>query len=223
MQLANTLRCPIFSMQKVFVLSNHFNHFLLSAFSGKPAPPPSKKPVGRPPKPLSNEQINCMLEQNHDFEELKQWSEISDMKIANFYLHDEKINIDVNIHKTRKMYTERTKLEIREYYLLMQNYAATVFGIDEFGVNELTIRIIVKTPSRNGKLNDKGNHSGAGRPLTYPLEVENDILSWLLQLRDLHVPVSILNLQEKAKRVVSPHKPTFSASRGWVEKFFARH
>ena len=72
-------------------------------------------------------------------------------------------------------------------------------------------------------MNDKGNHSGAGRLLTYPLQVEKDILSWLLELRDLHVPVSILTLKEKAKRVVRPHNPTFNASRGWVEKFFARH
>ena len=115
-----------------------------------------------------------MLEQNHDFEELKQWCEISDMKIANFYLHGEKINFDGNIHKTRKRYTEKTKLEIREHYTLTQNYAATA---KEFGVNESTVRTIVKTPTRNGKLNDKGNHSGAGRPLTYPLEVEKDILS----------------------------------------------
>ena len=131
-----------------------------------------------------------MLEQNHDFEELKQWCKISDMKIANFYLHGEKINFDGNIHKTRKRYTEKTKLEIREHYMLTQNYAATA---KEFGVNESTVRTIVKTPT------------------------------WLLELRDLHVPVSILTLQEKAKRVVRPHNPTFDASRGWVEKFFARH
>ena len=107
------------------------------------------------------------------------------MKIANFYVHDEKINFDGNIHKTRKRYTEKTKLEIREHYMLTRNYAATA---KEFGVNESIVRTIVKTPTRNGKLNDKGNHSGAGRPLTYPLEVEKDILSWLLELRDLHVP-----------------------------------
>ena len=70
---------------------------------------------------------------------------------------------------------------------------------------------------------DKGNHSGADRPLTYPLEFEKDILSWLLELRVLHVPVSILTLQEKAKRVVRPHNPTFNASHGWVENCFARH
>ena len=161
-----------------------------------------------------------MLEQNHDFEEIKQWCEFSDMNIANFYLHGEKINIDGNIHKTRKRYTKKTKLEIQEHYLRMQNYAATA---KEFGVNESTVRTIVETPMRNGKLNDKGNHCGAGRALTYPLEVEKDILFWLLELRDLYVPVSIVTLQEKAKRIVHPHNSTFNASRGWVEKFFARH
>ena len=30
-------------------------------------------------------------------------------------------------------------------------------------------------------------------------------------------------MQEKAKRVVRPHNPTFNANRGWVEKFFSRH
>ena len=93
-----------------------------------------------------------MLEQNHDFEELKQWWEISNMKIANFYLHGEKI--DGNIHKTCKRYIEKTKVEIREHCLLTQNYAATA---KEFGVNESTARTIVKTPTRNCKLNDKGN------------------------------------------------------------------
>ena len=78
------------------------------------------------------------------------------MKIANFYLYGQKINFDGNIHKTLKRYTEKTKLEIREQYMLTQNYAATA---KEFGVNESTVRAIVKTPTRNGKLNDKGNHS----------------------------------------------------------------
>ena len=116
-----------------------------------------------------------MLEQNHDFEELKQWREISDMKIANFYLHGEKIDIDGNIHKTRKRYIKKTKLEIREHYLLTQDYAATA---KEFGVNESTVRTIVKNYTRNGKLNNKRNHSVAGRPLTYPLVVIKQVNGW---------------------------------------------
>ena len=90
-----------------------------------------------------------MLEQNHDFEELKQSCEICDMKIANFHPHGKKINFDRNIHKTRKRCTEKTKLEMREHYMLMQNYAATA---KEFGVNESTVRTIVKTATRNSLL-----------------------------------------------------------------------
>ena len=37
------------------------------------------------------------------------------------------------------------------------------------------------------------------------------------------MPVSVLALQEKAKKVIRPHSPSFGASRGWMEKFFARH
>ena len=81
----------------------------------------------------------------------------------------------------------------------------------------------MKTPGRAVKLIDKGNRSGAGRPITYPLEVENDLIRWILELRDLHVPVSVLALQEKAKGVVQPHNPDFNATRGWVAKFFQRN
>ena len=37
------------------------------------------------------------------------------------------------------------------------------------------------------------------------------------------MPLSVLALQEKAEKVIRPHSPSFGASRGWVEKFFARH
>ena len=37
------------------------------------------------------------------------------------------------------------------------------------------------------------------------------------------MPVSVLALQEKAKKVIRPHSPSFGASRGWVERFFTRH
>ena len=85
------------------------------------------------------------------------------------------------------------------------------------------MRSIIKFTIRDVKLSDKGNHSGAGRPLTYPKNVDNELVAWILQLLDLHVSVSVLSLQEKAKIVIRLHNPTFSASKGWVEKFFSRH
>ena len=63
----------------------------------------------------------------------------------------------------------------------------------------------------------------AGRPITYAKDVENELFVWILQLLDLHVSVSVLSLQEKAKKIIRFHNPKFSASKGWVEKFFSRH
>ena len=108
---------------------------------------------------------------------------------------------------------------MQEHYALTKSYTESAKA---FHVHEST-RNIVKTPGRAVKLSDIGNCSGAGRPITYPLEVENDLIRWILELRDLHVPVSVLALQEKAKGVVQPHNPDFNASRGWVVKFFQRH
>ena len=40
---------------------------------------------------------------------------------------------------------------------------------------------------------------------------------------DLHFPVSVMSLQEKAKLVIQPHNPYFNASRGEGRKLFNRH
>ena len=67
--------------------------------------------------------------------------------------------------------------------------------------------------SRPWRLSDKGIHSRAGRPLTYPKDVNDALVACILQLLDLHVSVSVLSFQEKFS----------SASKGWVKKFFYRH
>lgn len=162
-----------------------------------------------------------MLERNHDYNDLLRKATYFDSVIINFYLNPDSVkNANEIEHSTRKRYTEKTKREMREHYLLTQNFVASAKA---FNVNESTLRNIVKTLPRNVKPIDKGNRSGAGRPLTYPLEVENDLVCWILKLRDMHFPVSVLALQEKGRSVICPHNPTFNASRGWVQKFFARH
>jgi len=65
-----------------------------------------------------------------------------------------------------------TEIEMRKHCALIKNYAESAKA---FHVHESTLRKIVKTPTREVKLTDKGNLPGAGRPLTYPLEVENDL------------------------------------------------
>ena len=56
-------------------------------------------------------------------------------------------------------------------------------------------------PIADKRLSSKRNAQGAGRPLSYPVEVEDEMLKWILVLRDLHLPVSVLSFQEKAKKL----------------------
>ena len=118
-----------------------------------------------------------------------------------------------DIKISRKRFTERRKQEMRHHYLLTENYAETTKA---FSLNKWNVRSIVKFTIRDVKLFDKGNHTVAGRPLTYPEDVERELFSWILQLLHLHLSVSVLNLQEKAKKEIRPHNLTLSPIKGWT-------
>ena len=42
-------------------------------------------------------------------------------------------------------------------------------------------------------------------------------------MRDLHLPVSVLQVKEKARQLIQQYVPAFKASDGWAYKFFHRH
>ena len=78
--------------------------------------------------------------------------------------------------------------------------------------------------SATGPLKERGrNKTGAGRPLTYNSTLESSILSWILEMRDLHLPVSCQGVRNKVSELITPQVPTFKASSGWLAKFFKRH
>ena len=111
---------------------------------------------------------------------------------------------------------------MRLHYSTTGNFLETAGA---FNLNESMVREIIKTRPVAGKivLLKMQNFPGAGRPLSCPVELEDQLLKWILVLRDLNFPVSILALQEKAKNLIQPGNPEFKASRGWIEKFFNRH
>ena len=69
----------------------------------------------------------------------------------------------------------------------------------------------------------KVHKKGAGRPLSYSLEEEQTLVGWILEMRDLHLPVSIAEVKQKAKEVIGEENPSFKASSGWIQKFFKRN
>ena len=123
---------------------------------------------------------------------------------------------------TRRRFTNQKKAEMRLHYSTTGNFRETARA---FNLNQSTVRGIIKTRPVTGKIiiSKKQNFPGAGRPLSYPVELEDQLIKWILVLRDLNFPVSILALQEKAKNLIQPGNPEFKASRGWIDKFFSRH
>lgn len=69
----------------------------------------------------------------------------------------------------------------------------------------------------------KGNSKRAGRILPYPTLVDEDLLSWILIINDLHLPVSVLALQKKSKSRILLHNPSFETSKGCIHQFKERH
>ena len=65
----------------------------------------------------------------------------------------------------------------------------------------------------------KHTHKGAGRPLTYEADVEQSLVRWILEARDLQLPVQRKMIQRKAVALITPEHPNFHASDGWLEKF----
>ena len=95
----------------------------------------------------------------------------------------------------------------------------------EFGINESTVRIIVKARPvmHNMKLSTKYYFPSAEQSLTCPVDLDKKLLKLILVLRDVDLPVSILAFPEEAMLVMHPHNPSSSATRGWVNNFFSRH
>ena len=93
-----------------------------------------------------------------------------------------------------------------------------------FKTSDSTVRNICKKDDgfRGGKAWME-NAKGAGRPLSYPVSVDEELVSLLLQMNDLHLPVSTLTLQKKAKYLILPHNYSSEASRGWIRHFKDRH
>ncbi len=63
------------------------------------------------------------------------------------------------------------------------------------------------------------NMKGQGRKISYPQDLEDSIVQWVLEMRDLQLAVSSEMLKQQAKVLITPIVPTFKASNGWCQKF----
>ena len=178
-----------------------------------------KRPVGRPTYFHKIELDNNDL---HDFSDILKIDQWYSKQYIRFH---QKIPSPGN---TRKRFSTFKKTEMRNYYPYCGNYRERTRA---FKLQHSTVRKICKAdpPERSNKHGGfkgekawKENSKGAGRPLLYPTSVDEEFLSWILVMNDIHLTVSSLALQKKAKSLILPHNPSFEASKDWIRQFKER-
>ena len=159
----------------------------------------------------------------HDFNDLLEFDKWYNEKYSKLYIES------TEPKTTRKRFSSQKKEEIKHFYLACGNYRETARA---FQLQDSTVRKICKAaPPEKSESHQgfkggkawKGNAKGTGRSLSYPASIDEELLSWLLIMNDLHLPVSILVLQKNAKSLILLHNPFFEASRGWIRQFKERH
>jgi hypothetical protein len=122
-----------------------------------------------------------------------------------------------------KTYSLARKFEVLNYVAKFSESEAA----RHFDIPRTTIRGwkgIDRSAAEKASLRRKGkNLSGAGRPLTYGEELDMSIYQWILEMRDLNLPVQAKQIKRKAIEMIKPTQPTFKASAGWLTRFKTRH
>lgn len=115
-----------------------------------------------------------------------------------------------------------TRFEVLEYLGTGESVRATARA---FGIPKSTMADIKKAgyPENGSKQKGVHNKAGSGRPLNYPKSVDEELLVWVLKMRDLQMPISHTDIQIKGKELITPYNPKFIASEGWLEKFMNRN
>ena len=141
---------------------------------------------------------NCELDINelHDFNDILKVGQWFSEYHIRFY---QEIAVPTN---TRKRYSTFKNEEIRNYYASCGNHREAT---RTFKLQDSTVRKICKAGSpdisKHGffKLGKRGKEMlrvHAGRSFSYPTSVDEELLSWILTMNDLHLPVSMVVLQK---------------------------
>ena len=123
-------------------------------------------------------------------------------------------------HTVHRMYSAHQKKKVAEY----ARHHGTRAAARHFGVHRRNIGRWLKEnlDAMKGRKKRK-NNKGQGRKLSYPVELDEKLLQWVLEKRDLQLAVTKEMLKLHAKQIITPVSPNFKASDGWAQKFFRRH
>ena len=119
----------------------------------------------------------------------------------------------------KRLYSTKQKCVVVSY-TKHHSVAATA---KKFAIPRTTISRWMADGYSERDLAKRGVKKGAGRPLTYCSKIDEQLLVWVLESRDLHLPITIPLLQAKALELIGAESPEFKASSGWAYKFVWRH
>ena len=136
-------------------------------------------------KPYTLENAYKDMNKCHDFWKMVDHYKSYDLQVESYC----KSSPDTDLggpSNTRRRFTNQKKAEMRLYYSTTGNFRETARA---FNLNESTVQGIINTYPAAGKiiLSKKQNFPGAGRPLSYPEELEEQLIKWILVLRDFSV------------------------------------
>ena len=166
---------------------------------------PRKRPVGRPRKSLAKPVTSQLVDYSStDTEESTNESPPLKKK-----------------SRIHRMYSQGQKR--------MVAYYARHHGIRKaarhYGIHHRNVQRWVKNQVTSLKNpNKRSNKKGQGRKISYPQELEDKIVSWILEKREEKcVAVSTQLIRLKAISLIKDTHPNFKASDGWVRKFMKRN
>ena len=189
-----------------------------------PSPEPEKRPIGRPRK---EKVYGLNGEEFHYLNDLLKESFRYERELIKYFLAEYN---DDQPCGSRKRFDIGKKLAIRKHHAVSGNFRETARA---FEISEATVRKICKPAPPEGERNIngiihrssscQGNKTGVGKTLSYPSTIEDDLLAWVLDMIDKHLPISAKLLGKQAKILINPHNPNFKGSNGWYQKFLKRH
>ncbi len=137
---------------------------------------------------------------------------------SKFLLKNRSINTFFHIGTIHRKYTLAQKQKMSEY--------ARVNGLRpaqrKFNVHRRSIARWMEFRLEEVKTGEISGYRrrGQGRKLSYPESIDEELVRWILELRDMQVAVSSDMLKQKATSLITPIVSTFKASSGWCEKFY---
>ena len=119
--------------------------------------------------------------------------------------------------KISKMYSKGQKKKVADYARFHGvRKAAKKFSVGHSNV----VRWQKEEVSRIRNPGKRSHKCGQGRKLTYSKELEDKLVAWILEKRETDcVAISTQVIRCKALALITPVKPSFKASDGWVRKF----